>query len=194
MINGISTWAKSIILAVIIATILEMILPEGNNKKYIKTVIGVYILFTIISPIISKLNGGNIQIDASKYENYFNSQNYTMASTNVVDINLDNAYISSMKSDIKQRMKEKGYEVKSLNADIELKNEERYGTIKSIKLTLRKNTSSNVINSIEKVEINILNEQVNNTENSLQESEKREIKKYLSETYSIDESNIEIGG
>lgn len=194
MINGISTWAKSIILAVIIATILEMILPEGNNKKYIKTVIGVYILFTIISPIISKLNGGNIQIDASKYENYFNSQNYTMASTNVVDINLDNAYISSMKSDIKQRMKEKGYEVKSLNADIELKNEERYGTIKSIKLTLRKNTSSNVINSIEKVEINISNEQVNNTENSLQESEKREIKKYLSETYSIDESNIEIGG
>ena len=194
MINGISTWAKSIILAVIIATILEMILPEGNNKKYIKTVIGVYILFTIISPIISKLNGGNIQIDASKYENYFNSQNYTMASTNVVDINLDNAYISSMKSDIKQRMKEKGYEVKSLNADIELKNEERYGTIKSIKLTLRKNTSSNVINSIEKVEINISNEQVNNTEKSLQESEKREIKKYLSETYSIDESNIEIGG
>lgn len=194
MINSISSWAKSIILALIIATILEMILPEGNNKKYIKTVIGVYILFTIISPIISKLNGGNIEIDTSKYENYFNSQNYTMASTNVVDMNLDAAYVSSMKSDIKQRMKEKGYEVKSLDVDIELKNEERYGTIKSIKLTLNKNSSSNVINSIEKVEINISNEQVNNTENTLQESEKRELKKYLSETYSVDESNIEIGG
>lgn len=194
MINSISSWAKSIILAVIIATILEMILPEGNNKKYIKTVIGVYILFTIISPIISKLNGGNIEIDTSKYENYFNSQNYTMASTNVVDMNLDTAYVSSMKSDIKQRMKEKGYEVKSLDVDIELKDEQRYGTIKSLKLTLSKNSSSNVINTIEKVEINISNEQVNNTENTLQESEKRELKKYLIETYSVDESNIEIGG
>ncbi len=194
MISSISTWAKSIILAVIIATILEMILPEGNNKKYIKTIIGVYILFTIISPIISKLNGGNIQIDTSKYENYFNTQNYTMASTNALDINLDSAYISNMKSDIKQRMKEKGYEVKNLDVDIELKNEERYGTIKSIKLTLAKNTSNNVISSIEKVEINISNEQTNNTENTLQEKEKKEIKKYLSETYSINESNIEIGG
>ena len=48
MINAMSTWAKSIILAVIVSTIIQMILPEGNNKKYIKTVIGLYILFTII--------------------------------------------------------------------------------------------------------------------------------------------------
>lgn len=65
-----STWAKSIILAVIVSTIIQMILPEGNNKKYIKTVIGLYILFTIISPIISKISGGNSTIDVSKYENY----------------------------------------------------------------------------------------------------------------------------
>ena len=50
-----SSWAKSIILAVIVSTIIQMILPEGNNKKYIKTVIGLYILFTIISPIISNI-------------------------------------------------------------------------------------------------------------------------------------------
>ena len=64
-----STWAKSIILAVIVSTIIQMILPEGNNKKYIKTVIGLYILFTIISPIISKISGGNSTIAVSKYEN-----------------------------------------------------------------------------------------------------------------------------
>ena len=44
----ISHWAETIIVAVIIGTIIEMILPSGNSKKYIKTVIGVYILFTII--------------------------------------------------------------------------------------------------------------------------------------------------
>ena len=30
----ISKWAEGIIVAVIIATILEMIIPNGNSKKY----------------------------------------------------------------------------------------------------------------------------------------------------------------
>lgn len=193
MINGLTSWAKSIILAVIIATILEMILPDGNNKKYIKTIIGVYILFTIISPIISKLNGGDIQIDTQKYEQYFNNQNYTMTSTNVIDMNLDNAYVSSMKSDIKQRLKEKGYETKALEADIELKDEAKYGTIKSLNISLIKVSSNNMVNKIEKVEINISNQQTNNIKDSLSENEKNEIKDYLSQTYSIDKKYINIG-
>ena len=94
MISAISSWAKSIILAIIIATILEMILPEGNNKKYIKTVIGIYILFTIISPIFSKINKGKIDIDTSKYENYFNTQAKSV-SANAVDINVNSTYIST---------------------------------------------------------------------------------------------------
>ena len=52
MISWISSWAQGIIMAVIIGAIIEMILPEGNSKKYVKIVIGVYILFTIISPVI----------------------------------------------------------------------------------------------------------------------------------------------
>lgn len=53
MINSISSWAEQIVIAVIIVVIIEMILPKGNSKKYIKTVIGIYILYTIISPVIS---------------------------------------------------------------------------------------------------------------------------------------------
>ena len=35
MIDFLKTWSNQIIVAVIIATILEMIIPDGNNKKYI---------------------------------------------------------------------------------------------------------------------------------------------------------------
>ena len=52
MINFMSSWAEQIVLAVIVATIIEMILPKSKNKKYIQMVIGVYVLFNIISPII----------------------------------------------------------------------------------------------------------------------------------------------
>ena len=48
MIGFISSWAEQIIIAVIVVTILEMILPKGNSKKYIQTIMGVYILYTII--------------------------------------------------------------------------------------------------------------------------------------------------
>lgn len=194
MINAMSSWTKSIILAVIVSTIIQMILPEGNNKKYIKTVIGVYILFTIISPIISKISGGNSTIDVSKYENYFNVESTTTASANVIDKNLDNTYTSSIKSDIKNRMKQKGYKVNILDANIELKNEEAYGTINSLKISLEREESNNNSNiqAVNKIEIKISNNTNEVKQNNLTSMEKQEIKNYLSETYSIKKENIEI--
>lgn len=194
MINAMSTWAKSIILAVIVSTIIQMILPEGNNKKYIKTVIGLYILFTIISPIISKISGGNSTIDVSKYENYFNVESTTTASANVIDKNLDNTYTSSIKADIKNRMKQKGYKVNSLDANIELKNEESYGTINSLKINLEREESNNNSNiqAVNKIEIKISNNTNEVKQNNLTSMEKQEIKNYLSETYSIKKENIEV--
>ena len=194
MINAMSTWAKSIILAVIVSTIIQMILPEGNNKKYIKTVIGLYILFTIISPIISKISGGNSTIDVSKYENYFNVESTTTASANVIDKNLDNTYTSSIKADIKNRMKQKGYKVNSLDANIELKNEESYGTINKLKISLEREESNNNSNiqAVNKIEIKISNNTNEAKQNNLTSMEKQEIKNYLSETYSIKKENIEV--
>lgn len=194
MINAMSTWAKSIILAVIVSTIIQMILPEGNNKKYIKTVIGLYILFTIISPIISKISGENATIDVSKYENYFNVESTTTASANVIDKNLDNTYTSSIKADIKNRMKQKGYKVNSIDANIELKNEELYGTINSLKINLEREESNNNSNiqAVNKIEIKISNNTNEVKQNNLTSMEKQEIKNYLSETYSIKKENIEV--
>ena len=194
MINAMSTWAKSIILAVIVSTIIQMILPEGNNKKYIKTVIGLYILFTIISPIISKISGENATIDVSKYENYFNVESTTIASANVIDKNLDNTYTSSIKADIKNRMKQKGYKVNSLDANIELKNEESYGTINSLKISLEReeNNNNSNIQAVNKIEIKISNNTNEIKQNNLTSMEKQEIKNYLSETYSIKKENIEV--
>lgn len=46
MISWISSWAQGIVVSVIIGTIIEMILPEGSSKKYIKIVIrSVYFIY-----------------------------------------------------------------------------------------------------------------------------------------------------
>ena len=56
MINFLSSWVKNLSLALIVVSILEMILPNSKTKKYIKMVMGLYILFSIISPFIDSKN------------------------------------------------------------------------------------------------------------------------------------------
>ena len=52
MIGFLSSWAKSLGLAIVIVSILEMLLPNNRTKKYIRMVMGIYILFTIVSPFV----------------------------------------------------------------------------------------------------------------------------------------------
>lgn len=54
MIGKINLWAQGIIIATIIGTVLQMVLPDNKNKKYIKVVIGIYVLLCIIQPFIAQ--------------------------------------------------------------------------------------------------------------------------------------------
>ena len=51
MVTYISSWARQVIVSVVVAIILEMILsPNSKSTKYIKTVIGIYVVYAIIAP------------------------------------------------------------------------------------------------------------------------------------------------
>ena len=47
MLDVITDWAKNICLALILISILEMLLPNNKTKKYVKMVMGIYLLFSI---------------------------------------------------------------------------------------------------------------------------------------------------
>ena len=49
------SWCENIIIGVVVSMIIEMICPE-RFLKYIKIVVGIYILYLIIAPIIDKVN------------------------------------------------------------------------------------------------------------------------------------------
>lgn len=207
LIEWISTWAEQIIVAVIIATIIEMILPSGNNKKYIKAVIGVYVLFTIISPILGKIT--NVDLDNIDYEKYFNeldtSQTISQSLTTNNDKSIEEIYASNLKQDMKFKLKELGYETENIYVNLELTDETNYGKIKEISLTLYKkkedisseeNKTNNTIsvNKIEEVKIgNTVTNKVNITnKEELKNSDKNEIKEYLSSVYQVNKKNIKI--
>lgn len=205
MVSWFSKWAQGIIVAVVIATLIELILPNGSSKKYVKVIIGIYILFTIISPVIVKLKGGNLNmdevLDTQKYEEKISkSDNKIYAKLEANNsITIKDIYISKLTEDIKSKLKAKGYQVISTNIKIE--DNENY-TIESISLNLSKEeneeneenegNSSGGIN-LETVEIKGNNtNNINESNNTLTESQKNEIKVYLSETYDIDIRSIYI--
>ena len=62
MIENLNTWIQSLVIAIAITTIVEMLLPNGNNKKYVKIVCSIYILYTILMPLpsLSKIDFLNL--------------------------------------------------------------------------------------------------------------------------------------
>ena len=195
MIEFLSSWAQGIIVAVIIATLIEMILTNSSSKKYVKVVIGMYILFTIVSPIIKKLGGKDINlntIDIEKYEQQISKSDNTI-SRKFEDNNtrsIKDIYVSNLKADISAKLKEKGYEIDT--SDIQIKDDENYTiekiTLKLIKMEQKQEKNNEIV--INTVEIgNTISQKDSKT---LSDDDKQEVKDYISETYDIDKKNINI--
>lgn len=195
MIEFLSSWAQGIIVAVIIATLIEMILPNSSSKKYVKVVIGMYILFTIVSPIIKKVGGKDINlntINIEKYEQQISKSDNTI-SRKFEDNNtrsIKDIYVSNLKADISAKLKGKGYEIDT--SDIQIKDDENYTiekiTLKLIKMEQKQGKNNEIV--INTVEIgNTISQKDSKT---LSDDDKQEVKDYISETYDIDKKNINI--
>lgn len=204
-----SFWIQGIVISVIITTIIELIVPNSNSKKYIKVVLGVYVVFNIITPIVNQFFDSSFElssiIDVDEYmkkmELYeVNSENKNIDKTN--EENIKNIYISNLKNDMKAKLKDRGYIVQ--NIEFEIENLDTY-EIKSVKITLKNNKEQEIdsnivenkvlINEVEKVEINIeentKDENLNNIKekqkSDIAEKEKSEIREYLKSVYEIKE-------
>ena len=195
MIEFLSSWAQGIIVAVIIATLIEMILPNSSSKKYVKVVIGMYILFTIVSPIIKKLGGKDINLNTINIEKY---EQQILKSDNTISRKFEDnntrsikdIYVSNLKADISAKLKEKGYNIDT--SDIQIKDDENYTiekiTLKLIKMEQEQEKNNEIV--INTVEIgNTISQKDSKT---LSDDDKQEVKDYISETYDIDKKNINI--
>lgn len=198
MITFIRTWAEGLIVAVIIAAILEMILPEGNNKKYIKMVIGVYILFVILSPIITKFSGGDISFE-KVYEEYFNTQNTIVTSSSIKENNfssIEMIYLENLKKDITQRLLSKGYTVDKLEVRADFSKEEEYGKIEKIEMIVNKKEEETKVENVNKVEIQISQNTIKTDSQEktpkLKTEEKKEIINLLIDNYGITKDAISL--
>lgn len=197
MVTAISSWAEQIIIAIMIATIFEMILPDCKNKKYVKTVIGLYILFTILSPIIKNFSNGNISFASQEYSKEINeiSSSYKKFD-NVTNDNIQETYILSLKQDIQGKLNKKGYIAATINIEIEKENEELYGQVNKLYISVSKKPQeekkSNNSISVNKIQIENTTNNTTVTDPKINDKEIKELKEYLSSEYGVKIDNIKI--
>lgn len=216
MIEFLSDWAKSLGLAIIVISILEMLLPNNKTKKYVRMVFGIYIIFNIISPFVKNKD----ILDVSSYDLNEYIGNYTTSQKNgeqsSVDSRIEEIYIEELEKDITKKVEKLGYQVITCNvyATLSSENEENY--IEEIVLTVEKNEEQEnkqqengteqsetiedkLVNEIQKIKpVNTTVGKINKTdkeENSKQNisnSDIQKIKKFLKEEYGVEETCLKI--
>ena len=214
MIEFLSGWAKNLGVVIVIVSIFEMILPNNKTKKYIRVVLGIFVMFNIISPFIkNKDKLSSVSIDL---ENYTTEQNVTVDQTSM-DKRIQDLYEKELEKDIKNKIEEQGYKVASckVNATI-LENENsnsEENTIQKIKLKIdieksnqdAKNVENKIVTEIQKIKKvnttignNTNNEDTNNKETDTNNFKKitrqdiQDIKKFIIDEYGVKEKCLEI--
>ena len=200
MIEFLSSWAKGLGVVIVIVSVLEMLLPNNKTKKYIKMVMGVFILFNIISPFINANDLKNLnEIDASKYVNE-NNKNYVEQKS--MDERLEELYIEEIEKDIIKKVEKKGYKVSMCKVDAKItKNEEETGITK-IKLKVEKtgeakqeeNSSieNQIVTQVQKIKKVNTKKIEEDKETSLEKSDIQNLKQFLIEEYEVNEKCLEI--
>ena len=188
-------WIEHIALTVIIASIFEMLLPNGKTKKYIKMVLGVFIVFSIISPFVDSKALYDLDINQmmGEYTKDLNNYGNTQGSTND---KVEEMYIRELEDDISKTVEEQGYNVKSCNIDAVIYSDSKDAGINSINIVLAsKKDDSSKIEKVNEIDININIGNTTNSEsneNAITEKDINKLKKYLSDHYEIDKKLINI--
>lgn len=197
----ISSWLKDIVILFIIISIAELIMPNGNMKRYINLVIGLLIIFTVVSPF-AKLIKLDFDLDQAIF-NYSKPNDL---------INIDEKFYIQQEKQIEDLYKENiskeviglvedktKYRVVDISIGI-IDRKEKYGEIDYIKLIVNniKDTKTNKI-SIEKITPVYIDK--NSTSISNKDSkdyvlndEYDELEELLSNKYSIEKEKITVMG
>ena len=180
MINFFSNFTTSLITSVLLITIIEIILPDNKNKKYVTFTATVILSMIIINPLANLINKD------FKFENLleneirnFSSEEYAVKMEYAKQKNIDDLYDKSLKEDVINRLESSGYKVKKIYLDVDRKSYE------PIKIGLEIEHGDG---SVQKVVIDVSNDYSDDV--SIFEIAK--IKDMLFSTYNINQKNITI--
>lgn len=219
MIEFLSNWIEGIAIAVIIASIFEMILPNGNIKKYVKIILGIYVVFSIILPFADNKVMGKFDISkkVDEYSDNIINKDFSNDGTST-DKKLNKIYEDTFEKELVQTIEREGFVVYKCNVKGNFNAEEENAGISKISITLeskkilkKKDDKSKTeeeksllkedenneikirtVDKVKKVEINVGEKKIESTEEDVEAKDVVTLKKFLSKHYEIDKGVFEI--
>lgn len=192
-------FATSLIVFSLVATTLEMLIPNSNFKKYVQFVIGLILIVLIFSPI-SKLLKTDFSDDVLK-----NISNFETASLDTIASEVETQkneifeankeYILSefstalMQTANEELVQKFNYSIVELQVELIDENSEvDYENIKEINVRITTNESSESVLPVKKVRIGEEVKEVTKQETR----DLREVQKFLIKTWELEDSDIAV--
>ena len=200
--NIISTWSRGIVISVIITIVIEMILPDNNSKKYIKIVLGIFVVYSIISPVFEYFLSNSVDslIDEGKASIEASSSNVKEADNHIdyTDDAVRNIYSESLKTELNKLLQSKGFIAEKIK--ITISDDETYNiNYVSVKIKEKKKVESqskdkqaqSIIETVKQIVINI-DDNNKKDESILDENDISNIRKIIHDNFGVEEQRISI--
>ncbi|MDD3303732.1 MAG: stage III sporulation protein AF [Clostridia bacterium] len=168
MVDLFKNWISVLLCLGIFITIIKLVIPKNNLRKYIYSLIGIITIIALISPVINIFKNGDMQESLKTVLSNFDEQDTSQVDTEKYNKVKENAVKESF--------------TQSIKTDIKAKLEEKRIVVKKVEVFVSENYD------IQKIEINI--EKVNSDTADL--SSVTQIVKYINEQYDIHYSKIEV--
>ncbi len=199
LIDFLRNWVKDIAIMFILLSMVELVLPNENMKRYINVVIGFMIIVVIISPFVRLINS-NFNLEKEVFKNMVENVQFQydedLELQKIQEKQIKETYLNKIKNDIKETLDGvTDYDIDDIKISI-FEDEENYGNIKDIQIVMgTKNGSKDYhqdsVNTIKIEEIRINNSHLEANETA-QFKDDEKIKDILNEKYSIPKDNIKV--
>jgi stage III sporulation protein AF len=218
MISFLSEWLKEIILLILLATFIDLLLPNSSMQRYVKLVIGLFVLMTILNPIFTFLHSDWKQIERFSLSSLIDAKAKEMKSLTSVEADamvirreqeesIRKAAQSEIEAQIRQQVeRDFPYTVDSVKAQLKYENDE--WMVSSIEVQLLKETSTGAnafprkpigpVQRIQPVVVHIGNENGSNalpiwkTEDAPEGEMNDDLRQALSKTWDVPTKQINI--
>ncbi|AOH55662.1 stage III sporulation protein AF [Peribacillus muralis] len=193
-------WVSNIIVFVLLATVIDMLLPNSALQKYAKMVIGLLLIAIIITPILGLFNKDFDEIlsaATSEFENQKKKDLGNLTEMKKKEIQAtQGAYIlKQMAVDLQAEVEEelmKDYNMKISAIEVDVKNEENptAENLQNINISLEtaEGKEDTSIEAVAKIDINAERPSPSSDANL------DAVKSFLATSWSVDKEIIEIAG
>ena len=111
--NFITNWLKELVTLFMIISLIDIVMPKGNMRRYVNFIIGILIIFTVISPF-TKLN--EISLDIDKEVQAFSEKDISIDNIEQVrNQQIVDLYLSNLSGELKDLIEDNSdYGVESI--------------------------------------------------------------------------------